>query len=172
MKKLTISLVIALLVYMPSQLEAASEHEQKFTLRVGKPEALLKANDLYLAGKAEESLEYYESALRLELSRFTSYETNTNYCAALIDAGLYFKAKIRCEKAVELVPWKWAAHFNLGVALSRIGLYELAIEEYEIARMKNPNNHAITKALEETRMQLEELAPYIRKKAVLGGIAV
>jgi|GEM_PF-3527179 len=171
MKKIHLALASLALGCLPAAGWAGETQEHKSVLQFGKPAALQQANEYYRLGKIEESLGFYDKALDEDMPKFMSYEANTNYCAALIEAGRYFRAKNQCKMAIDIVPWKWAAHYNLGVALTRLGLYELAISEFEIARLKSPQNVEITKALSDVRKQLEDIAPYVRKKAELGGLA-
>lgn len=171
MKKMFIALAGLALSCLTVAASAEDAQEHKFVIQFGKPALLQRANDFYQRGEIEESLDLYDKALSEDMPTFMSYEASNNYCAALIEVGQYFKAKGQCEKAIDLVPWKWIAHFNLGVVLSHLGLYELAISELEFAQSKTPRNASIAKALNDIRKQLEDIAPYVRKKAELGGLA-
>ncbi|MGD8325857.1 MAG: tetratricopeptide repeat protein [Sphingomonadales bacterium] len=163
---------IGVIIAGPSYAGADNEHAYKFSVQISRPEQLRHANELYRQGKFEESLPWYRRVLEKELPRYTSYEAHTNYCAALIEIGAYTRAKVQCEQAVALLPWKWSARFNLGLSYHHLGLYEAAISEFELILKKTPTHAKANKALKESRHALKYYAPYVRKNALLGGQAI
>lgn len=57
--------------------------------------------------------------------------------------GIWDEAAFRWKKATELDPNNAAAHNNLAIAYEQMGLFDLALEEYEIAFKLAPDEPPI-----------------------------
>ena len=91
-------------------------------------------------GKAQEAIDQYEQALRLEPD---FVQAHTNLGAALKRQGKVREAIGQYEQAVRVEPGDIGAHYDLGNALLQAGMPQEAIGHYEQALRLKPDNAAV-----------------------------
>jgi len=114
-----------------------------------------KGNAAFQAGKNEEAVNWFTSAINLDPTNHILY---SNRSAAFCASKLYSKALEDATKVVELKP-DWAKGWSRkGAALHGKGDYKAAVEAYSKGLELEPNNEACKKGLEEAKALQENMS--------------
>jgi len=119
--------------------EAVARYEEALRLKPGYPEAHDNLGTaLFSLGRTPEAIGHFRAALA---SRPDYPEAEVNLGVALQPADP--RAAIACyERALQLEPGDFAAHFNLGIALRIVGRLPESIRQYDEALRLQPGSTA------------------------------
>ncbi|KAK7790552.1 hypothetical protein R5R35_013068 [Gryllus longicercus] len=112
-----------------------------------------KGNAALQAGKLDEAIQCYTSAIQLDQNNHVLY---SNRSAAFAKKGVYSRALEDAEKTVQLKP-DWAKGYSRkGSALAYLGRFEDSIQAYEAGLRIDASNQQLKEGLQEVKSQLAD----------------
>eukprot|EP01010_Urceolus_cornutus_P000742 NODE_1253_length_1006_cov_288.328109_g964_i0.p1 GENE.NODE_1253_length_1006_cov_288.328109_g964_i0~~NODE_1253_length_1006_cov_288.328109_g964_i0.p1 ORF type:complete len:276 (-),score=82.18 NODE_1253_length_1006_cov_288.328109_g964_i0:178-951(-) len=114
-----------------------------------------KGNQAFKAGKYQDAVKWYSQAIQVDPRNETLYSNRAATYSAL---DKHPEALADAEKCIQLKPEWVKGHFRQGVALFKMGKYDLATASYKKSLEIDPNNEDIQNKFNEARALMKKQA--------------